>query len=215
MKSSLSLTSLALLISTLLVAASAGDITITDWNVTMYEDFDDDTNTTYFKYKGIMGDTITWTGEGMNNTYLFEDEDDYELCNFTYATLVDGGVFESWPEGTNWKNAVKGSRYFGLNDTSSENCTKIEILFKNKKAALKGKKKECSDSQSGLIEAKTFSKGSYGKCKNVCAKNKECKTVEAIKATDGSLTCTLYSDEAIAFGSKNKKARCFTLKYED
>ena len=61
-----SITSLALLASTLLVApCCAEDITITDWNVTEYETFDDDSNTTYFEYEGVMGDSITWTGEGV------------------------------------------------------------------------------------------------------------------------------------------------------
>jgi hypothetical protein len=183
-------------------------ITIEDWNVTLY--LQSDGNATARAY---LGETVSWIGDA-GAVLQFNDDDDYYSCNITNATTtpVPNNIFETWPEGVNWKRTSKGAKYFATED-GCDLGEKIKIIVVPKQFS-NDKRNLCSDGV--VLEEVGGFRGGKGKCKKRCSKNRECFGFQWTKAKKVR-TCTLYSNYPTGAGGKgeNKKVLCATVREDN
>jgi len=147
---------------------AADNLEIVDWNTTEYLN-----DKGYAFARVTMGDNITFTGDGSDETYLFNSWRSARNCDFDDATKVDDGFFVSWPVDANFRRAAKGKKFFGTNSTD---CDKLTVMIAPK--IFKPKNGGC-EGDNDIIEAKNFTRGrrlSYFKCAKYCRAKRDSRS---------------------------------------
>mmetsp|Transcript_4638 Transcript_4638/g.8901 ORF Transcript_4638/g.8901 Transcript_4638/m.8901 type:complete len:222 (-) Transcript_4638:90-755(-) len=192
-----------------LSSVSGDSIEIEDWNVTLY--LQTDGNATARAY---LGETVNWIGDAGRPVLQFYDDDDYYTCNITNATTfaVPNNVFETWPEGVTWKKTSKGAKYFATEEGCGEG-ERIKIIVVPKQFN-RVKNNVCTDGD--VLKEDASFKGGQGKCKNKCAKDRECLGFQWTKLKK-LRTCTFYSNYPIGTGGKQgyQKVLCGAVKEDN
>jgi hypothetical protein len=197
-------------------------IVINNWDVSDYEYIDDDSNQTEYKAIVYLGENVTWSYDGSTkNIVQFDDDDAFENCTISNATVVDTSgsyIFDSWSEG-------KGNYYFASGiGTDCEDGDKIKLKVKVKQFEGNKKRKTCEGIDGATATVVTGGPiRSYGRCMKKCRRTRNCFgfqwTLQRTKARKWikTKTCTLYDVYPDATGAKTgyKRAACMRVKYNN
>jgi hypothetical protein len=217
-----------LLLAIIPCSVVSDSVTITNWTVTDF--ITEDSNVTAIVY---MGETVTWNGVAPNDTYQFQDEEDFLGCNFTNATLLEEDAnstitFASWDLR---KIKPRAPLFYGSMD-GCDDGDKIKIVLKPKQFEGSQEHPCLEDDGEPFVvlqngKGKKWAKGK-GKCRQKCRRTEKCFGFQfSIVENDPDLkpkfnrTCSLfdyypdYDSDYNMTEAGDKKQVCWRVKYNN